>query len=144
MSYGFLKDQHREVLAGVADAMIPSWGGMPSATEAEVLTVWADEVLKLRQDLREPLFRAIRILKEAELLTPPERLGHLQQEDPEAFNALGVTLAGAYFLNPAVREKIGYPGQRPRVNYEAEEVPDYVRDGLLKPVMDRGPIYRTV
>ena len=48
---------------------------------------------------------------------------------------------GAYYLHPRVRRLIGYPGQKP--DPAADDESDYwLRDGLLDPVIDRGPIWR--
>ena len=49
--------------------------------------------------------------------------------------------AGAYFLNPEVRQAIGYPGQQ-AVPIVPEDPPDYEQDGLLASVIARGLIYR--
>jgi hypothetical protein len=137
----FISEQNRELLQPIADQLIPSYNGKPSASQAEVVTRWAEEVLGLRHDLREPFFRALRLLKESASANSRDSLNELQKQDREAFNALGTVLAGGYFLNPDVRGKIGYPGQTTR-DYQAEETPDYVMEGLLEPVIKRGPIYR--
>ena len=65
----------------------------------------------------------------------------LQTEDPLGFDLLCTVVAGAYFLNPEVRQAIGYPGQQ-AVPIVPEEPPDYEQDGLLASVIARGPIYR--
>lgn len=144
MSYGFVKDLFRPVLEAVADEMIPSFGEMPSVSQAEVVSVWAEEVLNLRQDLREPFFRALRQLQQTEALSPHDNLTLLQRQDADAFHALGTVLSGGYYLNPDVHRKIGYSGQVSRVNYDADENPEYLRDGLLEPVIRRGPVFRSV
>ncbi|PWA11826.1 hypothetical protein DCC39_09310 [Pueribacillus theae] len=144
MSYGFIKEQYKVMLQSIADELIPPFEEMPSASEAEVVTVWAEEVLNLRHDLRQPFFRALRQLKEKESLGSQDSLAYLQENDAEAFNALGLILSGGYLLNPAIRSKLGYPGQVSRVNYDVEDTPDYMCAGLLDPVIKRGPIYRPV
>jgi hypothetical protein len=50
-------------------------------------------------------------------------------------------VAGGYFLNPAVRSSIGYPGQQ-SVPIRNEEPPDYEQDGLIASVIARGRVYR--
>jgi hypothetical protein len=60
--------------------------------------------------------------------------------DP-VFGVLSSVIAGAYLLAPAVRERIGYPGQAarpPRFDLAAEQI----TDGILDPVIERGPIFR--
>lgn len=139
MSHGFMNDQQRATFSRLVDALIPAAEGMPSATEAEVPPTWAEEVLNLRQDLREDFFRALRTVQNDD---PHQALQALQQTDPEAFNALGVVAAGGYFLNPAIRALIGYPGQESRSSYNPDDSPEYVVQGYLEPVLKRGPLYR--
>ena len=47
----------------------------------------------------------------------------------------------AYFLNPAMRAAIGYPGLEARP-IDPDAAPDYLDDGLLDSVVARGPVYR--
>jgi hypothetical protein len=68
-----------------------------------------------------------------------EFVAELQSKDPERFGLLAELVPGAYFLNPRVRAKLGYQGQNPRA---IDPRPDYLDDGLLQSVIDRGPIYR--
>ena len=75
----------------------------------------------------------------------PEDLGAALRRASDAgdpgFGVLSAVLAGAYLLAPAVRERIGYPGQAarpPRFDLAAEQI----TDGILDPVIERGPIHR--
>lgn len=61
----------------------------------------------------------------------------LHTEDAESFQVLSAVLGGAYLMVPAVRESIGYPGQR-RDPAGLEEAVDELSDGILDPVLDRG------
>jgi hypothetical protein len=45
-------------------------------------------------------------------------------------------------MSPVVREKIGYPGQQSRPEADPDATPEYVANGMLQQVIDRGPIYR--
>jgi len=54
---------------------------------------------------------------------------------------IGLVASSTYHLMPGVRAIMGYRGQEHRPAGEAEEH-DYLRDDLLQPVIDRGPIYR--
>ena len=54
---------------------------------------------------------------------------------------LTAVVPGAYFLNPAMREAIGYPGVEARP-IDPDAPPDYLEDGLLDSVIARGPVYR--
>ncbi len=69
-----------------------------------------------------------------------QKLRALHAEQPEQFQALSAVVAGAWLLIPAVRARIGYPGQR-RDPARLEEAADQISDGILDPVLDRGRIY---
>ena len=128
----------RAALMAVADLLIPSADGMPSASEAGVAGRWLDEVLKLRPDFGHPLAAVLDRLIGAD---PQAALASLRAADPAGFGVLAEVVAGGYFLNPKVRSAIGYPGQQP-VPIVPEQPPDYEQDGLLASVVARGPIYR--
>lgn len=130
-----LSEEQRAVYAGLADILIPSAEGMPSASEAEVPTRWIDEALRHRPDLADHLVAAIDAATGKE---PDEAVDYLNTELIPAFEAMGTLTAGAYFLNPKVKELIGYPGQAPTL---AREDLDTYAD-LLENVLDRGQIYR--
>jgi len=72
----------------------------------------------------------------------PERSGReLQQSYPAAFAAIGTIAAAGYYMSPGVRALIGYPGQEKRA-FDPDATPEYVSNGMLQAVADRGPIYR--
>jgi len=128
----------REVLAAVADLLIPSSDGMPSAREAGAAGRWLDEVLQLRPDFGPPLAEVLDRLIGAD---PQAALDRLRAEDPAGFGVLAEVVAGGYFLNPKVRAAIRYPGQK-SVPISSDEPPDYEQDGLIASVIARGQIYR--
>jgi hypothetical protein len=130
--------RRREALAAVADLLIPSGDGMPSASEAGVTGRWLDEVLKLRPDFGPPLAAVLDGLKGTD---PEAALARLRSSDPAGFGVLTEVVAGGYFLNPKVRSAIAYPGQQ-SVAIVPEQPPDYEQDGLIASVIARGPIYR--
>lgn len=135
----FLDEKHQNILMELGDQLIPAAENMPSASQAHVPDIWADEVLNLRPDLREDFFRGLRVYEG--IRGNGNALFLLQAKDPAAFNAVGVVAAGAYFLNPEIRRLIGYPGQESR-SYVTSEIPEYVEAGLLDAVLKRGPAYR--
>ncbi len=69
-----------------------------------------------------------------------QALRGLHAEEPGQFQALSAVVAGAWLLTPTVRARIGYPGQR-RDPARLEEAVDQISDGILAPVIARGPIY---
>jgi hypothetical protein len=118
----------RERLAALADALIPAESGMPSASQAGAAGEWLDAVLGARPDLEAPL-AATAALDPAEV-----------RRDPAAWGALTAAVTAAYYMNPDVRERIGYAGQR-AIPFDPDHE-DYLEDGLLDSVKARGPVYR--
>ena len=131
-----IENKDRSTLAGLADVLIPESAGFPSASQVGVADEGLDQVLAVRPDLAKPLKV---ILQSAKGRNPAEVVAQLQDENPASFAALAEIVAGAYFMNPQVRVAIGYHGQVPQ---PLASRPDHLNDGLLQPVIDRGPIYR--
>ncbi len=130
--------QRRATLAGLADVLIPAGEGMPSASTAGAAERWLDEVLAALPEAVAPL---LAVLDRLGGVDPGTALQRLQADNPLAFDLLCTVVAGAYFLNPDVRQAIGYPGQQ-ALAIVAEDPPDYEQEGLLAAVIARGPIYR--
>lgn len=126
-------------LATLADVMLPAAHGMPSAGDVAAIDSHLERVLTWRDDLREPLGRALAAL-EPETFTL-EVLAAYHGTDGEAYVALTTVVAACYYLCPPVRERIGYPGQVAKT-YDPYAYTAWVAEGLLDPVMARGPIYR--
>ena len=126
----------RAVLAALADILIPGSEGFPSASEAGVAGEGLDQVISFRPDIATGLCD---LLEKAKGHPPADVVADLQKIDPAGFGLLTEIAAGAYFLNPQVRAKLGYTGQGPK---PIDPHPDYLDDGLLQAVLNRGPIYR--
>jgi hypothetical protein len=135
-----LSADQRETLAGLADQLVPASEGMPAASEVKVPEKWVDRVLAARPDLAPAL---VAVLDQAAGKDPAAEVKRLGTEEPDAFGILAVSVTAAYYMHPRVRKLYGYPGQK-----ENPALPDesdyYLRDGILDPVIARGPIYRTV
>jgi hypothetical protein len=130
-------DAHeRAVLAALADVLIPAGEGFPSASDAGVAREGLDQVLSFRPDLAAGLKK---LLASALGRPPAQVIAELRRDDPAGFGLLAELVPGAYFLDPQVRAKLGYHGQGPR---PIDPHPDYLDEGLLQAVLDRGPIYR--
>lgn len=69
-------------------------------------------------------------------------LRSLAKSQPGVFASLSNVLAGAYLMVPAVRSAVGYPGQGHNPA-PPSQIGDELAGGILDPVVDRGPIYRT-
>ena len=132
-------DRARATLAALADVLIPAGDGMPSASQAGVAGPWLDEVLRSRPDIADDLRR---VLEAATGADPSEAVARLQAERPDDFAVLAVVVPGAYYMNPDIRRLIGYPGQQ-AVPIDEDAPPDHEEDGLLRAVVERGPIYRS-
>ena len=132
-----LDDEARQTLVALADILIPSSERMPSAGQAGVGGKWIDRAIAARPDWAADL---LALLEQARGKDARVTLGKLQAEDRASFMMLTEMVAGAYFMNPEVRDLIGYPGQRavPIVGDSPEQLQE-----LLQPVIQRGPIYRS-
>jgi hypothetical protein len=128
----------RTTLTALADVLIPAGADLPSASQAGVPEQGLDLVLTALPEVAEPLAALLQALGNQE---PVAAIARLQIDDPAGFDLLCTVVAGAYFLNPEVRQAIGYPGQQ-ALPIQVEDPPDYEQDGLLASVIARGPIYR--
>jgi hypothetical protein len=131
-----LSPDDRGMFARLADVLIPTGSGMPSASQADVASRWLDRVLAARPDLEQPLRRALEVARGRD---PIEAIAGLRANDPAAFGVLAEIVPAAYFMNPDVQRAIGYSGQGPR---PIDPRPDYAEHDLLGSVIRRGPIYR--
>jgi hypothetical protein len=125
-------------LAALADALIPAGHGMPSASEAGVAGEWLDAVLAAEPGFAGPLAA---VLERADVADPAGELKRIESTDPGGWGTLTTVVAGAYFLNPGIAERVGYPGRR-AIPIDADAEPDWAQEGLLDSVKARGPVYR--
>ena len=130
-----LNEKQVATYALLADVLIPSAEGMPSASEADVPTVWILKALEYRPDLKDTFLAALDSCADQD---PSDSLQRLNEDDTVSFDAVGVLTSGAYFLNPEIKSRIGYPGQQP---VPAKDDSETYLD-LLAAVAERGPIYR--
>ncbi|MDT7561409.1 MAG: hypothetical protein QOC83_670 [Pseudonocardiales bacterium] len=130
----------RDWLAPLADALIPAEDGMPAAGQLGAADAQLDLVLDARPDLLRHLTRAYALTGG---MSPAEALSTLPGLDPAAHAALLEAVAGGYYAHPEVRELIGYTGQQP-VPVRVADFPEYLAEGLLERVLERGPVYRAV
>ena len=132
-----LDAEARARLAVLADALIPAGEGMPSASEAGVAGEWLDAVLAAEPGFGPALAS---VLEAADVADPAGELRRIETTDPAGWGTLTTVVAGAYFLNPEIAAKVGYPGRRAIPVDQAD--PDWLQDGLLDSVKSRGPVYR--
>jgi hypothetical protein len=138
MSVAHFDADARARLAALADALIPAGDGMPSASEAGVAGEWLDAILAAEPGFGPALAS---VLAAADVADPAGELRRIETTDPAGWGTLTTVVAGAYFLNPEIAAKVGYPGRR-AIPVDADPNPDWLEDGLLDSVKSRGPIYR--
>lgn len=131
----------RDRLAEISDGLIPATGKMPAPSEIGIAGRQLAAALRSRPDLQKPLVRALAAADDVR--SPIDWMNRLQEQDPAAHEAVTLVVVAGYYMHPMVRELLGYPGQVGR-EVSANVFPKYVEEGLLDPVIERGPIYREV
>ncbi len=133
-----VSEETRKRLIRIADELIPAAEGMPAASEVDVGGKQLDLVLATLPDLAPHLERALSWEK------PPtsgiEWTRRLQALDVDAYVAVTVAVVGGYYTHPSVKQLLDYPGQVGQAVFVG--YPEYVTEGLLDAVLERGPIYR--
>lgn len=133
-----LMAREREVLGRLADVLIPAGSEMPSASQAGVSEDLVDYVIRVRPDIVSDLRR---VLTWADGKDPEAAVALLRAEDEDGFQTLSFVVAGAYLMDPRVKELLRYPGQEAKP-VDPDDYISYVESGLLEPVIARGAIYR--
>lgn len=133
-----LTPEARDLFGRIADLLIPAYNHFPAATAVGVHEALLDQVLGFRPDIVDDFLRGLRQVDPASL---SDSVNALYRDDAAAFNALSLAASGGYYMTPAVREVLGYPGQE-AVPYDPHSVPDYLTDHMLERVARRGAIYR--
>jgi hypothetical protein len=133
-----LDDALRARLAEFADVLIAGGAGLPSASAADVQGKWIDRTFAARPDLVPIVHEVI-----GRPGDPAAELGRIRTEEPQLFDDFSHAIAGAYLMVPKVRKGLGLPGNAPkRKPAYPDEAEHYLGDGILDPVIERGPIYR--
>ena len=133
-----LDARQRETLRALGDVLIPAAGELPSWSAADPNDKWLEKALAARPDLV-PLL--VELLDAANGRDPEEEAQRLHAEEPDVFRALAAIVSGAYYMNLKIRKRIGFPGQGKRPPFSDEAEYD-LRDGLLDPVIERGPVHQ--
>ena len=120
-------------LAEIADVVFPRTAAMPSASDVGVTEALADRVVGFVPALATDVHAALA----ATSAEGEEALIDLRGRNRRLFNRLMLFIASAYYLSPDVRERVGYPGQEAR-KLDFFEVPEYLEDGSLDRVIERG------
>jgi choline dehydrogenase-like flavoprotein len=132
-----LDGSQSRTLAGLADAMIPAHGELPSWSEADPSGKWLARAMAARPEL---IGHLVRVLDGAAHTNRQAEAERLRESDPEGFGALSTIVAGSYYMNPKVRRRIGYPGEKTHP-FGPGDAEYYLDEGtLLEPVIARGDI----
>jgi hypothetical protein len=127
-------------LRAIADVLVPATGDNPAATAEPDFDTWLMRAVNARADAFGAITSILAQLDGAAPAAIDRVLRGLNEEQPGQFQALSAVVVGAWLLVPTVRARIGYPGQR-RDPARLEEAADQISDGILDPVIARGPIY---
>jgi hypothetical protein len=131
-----LTPDQRARLDALAQQMVPGGAGMPGWDSLGLNPTAVDHVLAVEPAWAVPLVRFLSLTARVDSLAGIEALA---QADRDGFQALGVVIANAYFMDPRVRAAIGYPGQEARDSSVGLTEGDLA---LVDEVLKRGPIYR--
>lgn len=126
-----------QIYFALADFLIPQHGRMPKFSDA---CSFADveASLDFRADLKEGFASAL----DTDLGGSAEaHLERINREDAAAYSAITTITIATYYMNPRVRELIGYPGQE-NIQYDSKATQSYLTDGSLGHVIARGRKYR--
>jgi len=118
----------RTRLAELGDDVILPVDGLPGGGTIAAESGLADKVLERRPDLAEPLARVL----DAGAVS---YLHELAQSDQQAWMAALTVIAGSYYLDSRVRERIGYSGQEAKP-VKPDNYPAYIEEGLLDHLFD--------
>lgn len=124
--------------AALAARLIPATDTMPAIGEIADLEQGLATVLNSRPDLRGDIMRGLGVVHRDGV---DAAIAALQAGDREAWAALGLAAASIYYGAPRVQDILGYHGPERRT-YDADATPDYVTNGMLDVVKQRGPIWR--
>jgi len=129
-----------ETFLAFADFLIPAYQTMPAFSS---VCGWEEALraLDFRPDLKEAFHRGLGADEAGAGADAEAKLEALHAEDGEAFDAVTTVVIATYYMNPKVREQIGYPGQE-NVSYEPHATQSYLTDGSLGKVIARGRKYR--
>jgi hypothetical protein len=139
MTTGVPSAQLRARLVEIADGLIPGTQGMPAPGSLDIGGRQLDLVLASRPDLADALRRALQAASDVD--DPIARVERLAVSDPPAHEALVTVVVAGYYLHPDVQGRLGYPGQVGEV-VRVDGYPDFIHEGQLERVLERGPIYR--
>ncbi|WP_412518190.1 hypothetical protein K8Z49_09240 [Actinomadura madurae] len=136
-----LTDAELAAARAIADVLVPRAGVHPAATEDPEYDGHLARALAARRDAFETVTAALAEIDTSDPGVLWDQLRAMDEERRDDFQALSAVIVGAWLINPATRERIGYPGQR-AVGFPFDAGTEELAGGLLDPVLERGPVGR--
>lgn len=135
-----IDEQTREGIARLVDLLLPGTADLPTGRVVGAHLDLLDRVLAANPRLSGAI---IEFGRRAMTANTAIHLDDLEKWSPERAEHVVFALNAAYFISPAVRAALGYPGQERRPINEA--TPDEIAsDELIAPVRARGSIFARV
>jgi hypothetical protein len=134
-------DEADKVFASLADTLMPDAEGMPKASDAADLKAGLTFFLNARPDTRGDIMQGLRLLDGKAL--DNASLNGFARENHDAWAALTLAIVTTYYNSPKIQALTRYSGAK-RHTYDADAVPDFIAEGMLDPVIKRGPVWRKV
>ncbi len=140
-------DSHREVLAALANLMIPSQADLPAAADETILDDILRELVNRAPIVRRGLDRLAQITADAQgapfahIDTSDQMalINRLRHEDPEFLRCFETVVAACYYRDDRVLRAHGLTAGAPFPNGRAVAPTDWT---LLDPVRTRKPFFR--
>ena len=141
--------QQKQLLASLADMMIPESGDFPSAAEQEILSTIIDELsakpstvteaLLLLEDLAQKGYRAG--FPDLSSAQRDELVELFKAQAPAFIQLLQVNVLSHYYQNHKVLSALGVHAEAPYPNGHTVAETDW---SILDPVRERDPFYKKV
>ncbi|WP_104126640.1 hypothetical protein [Cryobacterium sp. Y57] len=128
----------RDLIAEIAQVLIPAGASGPSAAEVDVAGGRLDEFFEQRPDLKTAF---VAIASRASGTDVDSFCRHLEASEPAVFQQLTYVIVGAFLLSPDARGWLGFTGLRGEFQTPIAN-DDYRLHELLAPVRSRPPSYR--
>jgi hypothetical protein len=127
-------------LKEIADVLIPACADDPAATSEPGFDEALTTALTARADAFDQIVTFLHHIDGKDTGEVAESLRVLHRDHQSDFQPVSAVVAGAWLQLPTVRRRIGYPGQHRNPPTISQAV-DELSDGILEPVLERGPIY---
>lgn len=135
-----IDEQTREGIGRLVDLLLPGTADLPAGRVVGAHLDLLDRVLVANPRLGGAI---VEFGRRAISMTTAIQLDDLEKWSAERAEHVVFALNAAYFISPAVRAALGYPGQERRPINEA--TPDEIAsDELIAPVRARGAIFARV